>query len=141
MNYKRPESVLVIVATEAKQVLCLLRSDVKDFWQSVTGSLLEQETPQAAAERELYEETGLQISQGNLIDCKHSGFFTIFPHWRHRYAPGVTENLEHVFLFIVPDVLSIQLSQEHQKYCWLEKDEAIEKMASPSNQAAIKSFI
>ena len=40
MNYKRPESVLILVYTSQKDVLLLKRHNEKDMWQSITGSLL-----------------------------------------------------------------------------------------------------
>ena len=51
MNYKRPESVLILVYTSQKDVLLLKRHNEKDMWQSITGSLLENELPSEAAER------------------------------------------------------------------------------------------
>ena len=38
-QYKRPESVLVLVYTMNKQVLLLRRRRFHHFWQSVSGSL------------------------------------------------------------------------------------------------------
>lgn len=140
-QWKRPESVLVIVATHTQKILCLLRSDHPLFWQSITGSLQEGESPKAAALRELYEETGLQEKEGELVDCQYSVYFDIYPHWRHRYHPEVKQNLEHVFCFLVEEQQDIKLSHEHTKYCWLPKKEAITIMASPSNQTAIETFI
>src|SRR3989344_4273789 len=58
-KFKRPESVLVVVYTRTGKVLLLKRADDPDFWQSVTGSLLWEETePQQAAVRELREGSG-----------------------------------------------------------------------------------
>lgn len=102
---------------------------------------MEGETPREAALRELHEETGLQPKDGALLDCHHSEYFRIYPQWLHRYAPGVTVNLEHVFCFIVAARQNIRISHEHIKYCWLSKEEAIRIMASPSNQSAIKNFV
>ena len=133
--------MLVVVLTSKQEVLCLLRADYPDFWQSVTGSLMEGETPQEAAVRELCEETGLQSTDGELVDCHHSEYFRIYPQWLHRYAPGVTVNLEHVFCFVMTACQDICISHEHIKYCWLSKEEAIRIMASPSNQSAIKNFV
>ncbi|HSP01262.1 MAG TPA: dihydroneopterin triphosphate diphosphatase, partial [Thioalkalivibrio sp.] len=95
-SYKRPESILVVVHTLGGEVLLLRRLNPPDFWQSVTGSLEQGESAQAAARRELYEETGLDAA--GLVDAHRQFRFTIHTAWRHRYAPDAHENLEHVFL-------------------------------------------
>ena len=56
-EFKRPESVLVLVDTLDGEVLMLNRVRPLGFWQSVTGSLKRGESPRGAAERELFEET------------------------------------------------------------------------------------
>ncbi len=140
-EFKRPESILVVVYAQNHQVLILQRQDWPDFWQSVTGSLLPDETPYAGAIRELKEETGLTQIQGNLIDCESSEWFDIYPTWLHRYAKGVTRNLEHVFCFKVEKPLPITLSNEHSNYCWVTKKEALTKMISTTNYSAIDKVV
>jgi len=44
LPYKRPESVLVVIYTARPEVLLLHRSDMPEYWQSVTGSLEDRET-------------------------------------------------------------------------------------------------
>ena len=69
---KNNNTVLIIVYTEnANQLLMLQRRDDPAFWQSVTGSLEQNETPYQAALREVREETGIDIAAENLqlIDC------------------------------------------------------------------------
>ena len=80
-RYKRPFSVLVVVHTRSGEVLLLRRRDPPDFWQSVTGSLREGESPAEAAARELAEETG--IAHAGLVDC---GITHRFPMDRYREA-------------------------------------------------------
>lgn len=141
MTTKRPESVLVVVYTQSSDVLLMQRRDHPDFWQSVTGSLETAEDKTQAAWRELNEETGLSRKDGELNDCQLANWFEIYPQWRHRYAPNVTKNKEHVFTFAIPKIIPITLSHEHLSFRWLSKDEASAMASSPSNQAAILKWI
>lgn len=140
MEYKRPESVLVLVYTQASEVLMLRRKFPKDFWQSVTGSLEWEENQHQAAVRELQEETG--IAQLELHDCQFSQNFEIYSIWRERYAPGITENQEHVFSLELPEKIDIQLDpREHEEFIWLPKQEATDLAFSHTNQEAIQRWI
>jgi dATP pyrophosphohydrolase len=136
-KFKRPESVLVVVYTLTGKVLLLRRADDHDFWQSVTGSLLWEETaPRQAAVRELREETGLEAE--GLRDAGLTHRYTILPQWRHRYAPEVKENTEHVYFLALPVEKLITLNPaEHTEYGWYSFDEAASKVFSWTNREAI----
>lgn len=141
--YKRPESVLVVICCQTgQQVLMLQRKDDPDFWQSVTGSLEQNETPFQAALREVREETGIDIIRQdlNLIDAKYSVVFQIFPQFRCRYAPGVTENLEHWFFLVLPEPCEIFLT-EHLNYQWLNVTQAANLTKSWNNRQAIEQLL
>ena len=140
MQHKRPESVLIIVYTQAGEVLMLRRKYPSDFWQSVTGSLEWDEGPLDAAIRELQEETGL-VNQ-DIQNCHYSQKFEIYSIWRHRYAPGVSHNLEHVFCVELPEKVEISLDpREHEKYLWLPRDQAVDLAFSHTNQEAILRWV
>jgi dATP pyrophosphohydrolase len=137
MAFKLPESVLVVVHTPALEVLLIERAANPGFWQSVTGSR-EPDDPDltATARRELLEETGL--SAGTLTDWRLENRYEIWPQWRARYAPDVTHNTEHVFGFLVPEVMVATLDpKEHIAQMWLPWEQAMEKVFSPSNRDAI----
>lgn len=138
MSYKQPVSTLVVIYTQTLEVLLLERADRPGFWQSVTGSRDDDEQLQQTAIREVFEETGLQAGHYPLADWQLQNVYEIYPVWRYRYAPGVTQNTEHVFGLQLPGKLPVQLSpREHLNYAWLPWQEAAEKVFSPSNRAAI----
>lgn len=137
-EYKQPVSVLVVIHTLELEVLLLERADHPGYWQSVTGSCEPGEALIATAIRELREETGLDAREYALTDWQSSNVYEIYPHWRHRYPPGITHNTEHVFSIQLPDTVAVRLApREHLNFCWLPWQEAAEKVFSPSNRAAI----
>ena len=115
------------------------RTDKTGFWQSVTGSVEGDETPLQAAIREVHEETGLDASLYDLQDWQASNVYEIYPHWRHRYAPGVVENREHLFGLELPSALPIKLEpNEHVRYEWVDWREAADRVFSWTNVDALK---
>ena len=134
---KQPVSVLVVLHDGNGYILLIERADRAGFWQSVTGSIEAGETLSQTALREVQEETGITLSDGQLHDWQQSRQYEIYPHWRHRYPPGITRNTEHVFSARIAPDTSIKLSKEHTAFCWLERTDAAEKVFSPSNRQAI----
>ena len=142
--YKIPESVLVVIHDPGQRVLLIERAANPGFWQSVTGS---KDAPDEAlrwtAEREVREETGIVVGSPGvparqLRDWDMRNVYEIYPVWRHRYAPGVTHNTEHVFGLLVPEGTPVTLApREHTSYQWLPWREAAERCFSPSNAEAI----
>ncbi len=139
MSFKKPISSLVLIYTEDFKVLLMERADKRAFWQSVTGSLEENETPIEAAAREVFEETGVNTNQYLLEDWHLSHVYEIYAHWRYRYAPDITHNTEHIFGLKLPSVIPIQLS-EHVQYLWVDWKEAMDKVFSWTNVEAIKKL-
>ncbi|WP_343651944.1 dihydroneopterin triphosphate diphosphatase [Herbaspirillum sp.] len=152
--YKIPESVLVVIHSADHHVLLIERADQPGFWQSVTGSKdYPDEALSETARREVQEETGIivggdgveslnggarRVPQTHLRDWQLSNVYEIYPVWRHRYAPGVTRNTEHVFGLLVPRDIPVTLApREHTRYAWLPYCEAADRCFSPSNAEAI----
>ena len=143
LKYKNNQSVLVVIyAKSTNRVLMLQRQDDATFWQSVTGTLEANETPRTTAIREVGEEVGLKIEESStaLFDCKESIEFEIFPHFRYKYAPNVTQCHEHWFLLAVEQEFEPILS-EHLAYQWVSPEQAIQMTKSSNNAEAIRKYI
>ena len=139
LNYKIPESVLVVVYTPALDVLLIERADHPGFWQSVTGSRdFLNESLQDTAAREVKEETGIDADPNQLRDWRVANIYEIYPAWRYRYAPGITRNTEHVFSLCVAPHTVVSLSPaEHTAFQWLPYRAAADACFSPSNAEAV----
>ena len=139
-DYKRPESVLVVVYTLDRETLILQRVG-NSFWQSVTGSLnWGEETPDEAARRELFEETGIATEKG-WRKWGVSRRFQILPEYRYRYGPGVVENEEHVFSVELPDRCRVQINpSEHLESRWVKIELAAQSIWSWTNRLALKQL-
>ena len=142
--FKIPQSVLVVIYTVELNVLLIKRADAGDFWQSVTGSkdtLIEAFLETAV--REVQEETGMNCQVGQplaagLRDWNLENVYEIYPQWRHRYAPDVVRNTEHLFGLRVPAGTPVVLNpREHTEYQWLPYKDAAAACFSPSNAEAI----
>ena len=141
MGHKQPVSVLVVIHSPDHQILLLERAAHPGYWQSVTGSREGDEALIDTAVREVAEETGIAITAAQLVDWQQTNTYEIFPEWRLRYAPGVTENTEHVFSLAVPRDTPIRVAPgEHLGHCWLPLDEAAAKVFSWSNRDAIRAL-
>ena len=138
MSHKQPISALVVIYTSSLEVLLLERADFPGYWQSVTGSREGEETLHETAAREAFEETGLKAQNFKLSDWQVQNIYDIYPKWQHRYPLGTTHNTEHVFGLELPQILPVILSpREHLSYVWLPWQDAVDKVFSPSNRAAI----
>jgi len=139
-GYKLPESVLVVIHTPALDVLLLERADFAGFWQSVTGSRAAAAEPLAVTcAREVQEETGLARAAADFDDWSYTHRYSIYPQWRHRYAPGVTHNVEHLFGLRVEQRFAPRLApREHRRWQWLNWREAADVCFSWTNAQAIR---
>jgi len=142
--YKIPESVLVVIHTPEREVLLIERADAPGTWQSVTGAKdYDGEPFDATAIREVAEETGIVVGspavpREALVDWNLRNVYEIYPAWRHRYAPGVIRNTEHVFGLTVPRGTPVVLApREHLAWRWLPWREAADACFSFSNAEAI----
>lgn len=126
---------MVVIHTAAGEFLLLERRKPQGFWQSVTGSLEWGESADAAARRELTEETG--ITQGQLRNLGLSQEYEILPSFGKTYAPGVTRNLEHAYDLELAERVEPTLS-EHLQFRWLPAEAALALASSSTDRAVIR---
>ena len=135
-QFRRPESVLIVIHTEGGEFLLLERRRPPGFWQSVTGSMEWGEPADTAARREVIEETG--ITQGVLVNLQWTQVYEILPAFGKVYAPGVTQNLEHAFSLRLQGRVPVVLSDaEHVQFRWVSAADAMETASSSTNRAVI----
>lgn len=141
-KYRIPKSALTVVYNQSGQVLVMQRNDDPNFWQSVTGTLEENELPSQTAVREVLEETGIDIVKHSyqLIDCEKTNTYPIREMWQYRYPPNTPFNTEYVFSVEVADDHKVKLT-EHSAYLWLDKTLAMKKVWSDTNREAIELFV
>ena len=140
-HYKIPISALVVIYTKQFDILLLSRADKRNFWQSVTGSLEQDESLLETAKREVLEETGIICENYLLQDWNLSHEYKIFSHWQYRYGPGVEYNTEHIFGLELPQKLPISLApEEHNDFKWVGLDSAKKLVFSWTNVKALEKL-
>lgn len=124
-----------------KQTQYLLLKRVKsrgEFWQGVTGAINKEETLQAAALRELYEETGLCCA--GLMDIGCNYLIQLDEKWKYLYADDVNNIEEHVFAaYLEGEKDPVIDPREHNDWRWCTFDEAIELLKWEENIDALKN--
>jgi len=103
------------------------------YWHPIAGAVEAGETPQAAAHRELREETELEAAE-----LQPLGGFAYTPEpWEQSPAPRI-----HVEAFLV-DVepgWEPRLNEEHEEYRWLKREEAAALLFWPEPAALLRSL-
>ena len=109
------------------------------YWSLVAGGLEPDESPLAAAQRELFEETSLQAEVRRLPIALSYSLLDDPPSIRARYAPGIDRVTVHAFVTDAPDGWEPTLDAEHDLYRWCDLDEAIGLMAYETARDALRA--
>jgi 8-oxo-dGTP pyrophosphatase MutT (NUDIX family) len=107
------KNAVAVIVDKDNKILLLKRAKIKDIWQPekwalVGGGIEKGETPQKAVEREIQEETGLDIKK----------FIKTFSIQRNP------DSIEHIFACRYEgDPTDITLNDENTNYGWYDIDE------------------
>lgn len=125
----------IIENAKTGKILLLKRSEKKDFspdiWEYPTGRMHQFETPEEGLQREIFEETGLEVEIIKLINTFH-----IF-----RGAQIAENELVGIMYWCRTNEEEVQVSEEHSEYVWVTVKEALQMVTKPSMQADIKAFM
>ncbi|HUQ19177.1 MAG TPA: ATPase, T2SS/T4P/T4SS family [Gemmatimonadaceae bacterium] len=116
----QPDGWKVLVVRRANDTRC------PGAWETVHGRIEENERPEAAAKREVREETGLDIERLYNV--------TVQPFYLHMLE---TIQLAVVFAAFVAEPAGVTLGEEHQAFEWLSVAEASNRFVWPREREAL----
>ncbi len=129
-------TVSVVPVRADGRVLLLRRTEARGgFWQPVTGRVEPGEAAEAAARRELREETGADAPVVSL-DYRHA--FALDPAV-NRVQQGALVVVEEVaFAARLPHGFEPRLSDEHAEHAWVTPEEALARLAFAGLRRAVR---
>jgi len=130
-------TVQVVVLREDGRVLVMRRTMARGgFWQTVTGRIERGELPMAAAQRELWEETGARTPVEPL---HYVHDFPLDPGITRRELVTVKWAREEAFWTRVPASFDCRRApREHDGHEWLLPEEAMERLPYAGLRAAVR---
>jgi 8-oxo-dGTP pyrophosphatase MutT (NUDIX family) len=136
----RGDQEILVVVRRGPEYLVMRRAPERlGYWSLVAGGLEPDETPQEAAQRELFEETGLQAQVRPLpIELSYS-LLDDPPAIRARYAPGIEKVVVHPFLVDAPVKWEPTLDAEHDVYQWCDLGEALDLLFYDTTKDVVRA--
>ena len=120
------------------RLYCVFHRADCDQWQFISGGGEDDETPSAAAKREIFEESGISLSAEDLIPLTSMCYIPA-----NIYNPKATRHWPKD-LYVIPEYSfgfawngDILLSREHTEYRWLPMAELRELLTWDSNRTAL----
>jgi len=130
-------TIQVVAVREDGKILCMRRTMARGgFWQTVTGRMERGETPEEAARRELWEETGAQV-EVEPLGYEHD--FPLDPGITRRELKTVKWTRETAFFARLPIAFECRRApDEHDGHEWLDPDAAMERLPYSGLRAAVR---
>jgi lipoyl(octanoyl) transferase len=126
---------VVPVAVDGRVLLLRRTPDRGGFWQQVTGRIERGEAPEAAARRELREETGADVP---VLSLEYRHAFALDPSL-NRVRPGQLVLVEEIaFAARLPAGFAPALSDEHAEHAWATPAEAGARLRFAGLRKAVK---
>ena len=125
--------VLIHVRRGAEFLIAHRTPESGGYWHTIAGGVEPGEAFHAAAQRELWEETGLEATElqplGEFAYTRES--------WESQ--PGLRVHVEAFLVDVEPGWEPV-LNQEHDEYRWLPREQAIELLHWPEPAAFLRSL-
>ena len=136
----RGDQEIIVVVRRGPQVLVMRRAPERlGYWSMVAGGLEPDETPREAAQRELFEEVGLEAVVRPLPVALSYSLLDDPPAIRVRYAPGIETVTVHAFVVDAPVKWEPTLDAEHDLHQWCDLDEALALLMYDTAKAAVRA--
>jgi 8-oxo-dGTP pyrophosphatase MutT (NUDIX family) len=136
----RGDQEILVVVRRGPEFLVMRRAPERlGYWCLVAGGLEPDETPEQAAQRELFEETGLEAKVRPLPIALSYSLLDDPPAIRARYAPGVEKITVHGFLADAPVKWEPTLDAEHDIYEWCDLAEALDLLLYDTTKDAVRA--
>jgi lipoyl(octanoyl) transferase len=133
-----------VTRRQGTEVLVVRRSpDQGGYWHVIAGGVEAGESPRAAAERELLEESGLiaEVREGVEV-VEYAYPLTEEPAERQQlYDPSLVQVAVTCFRVDAPDEWEPVLDWEHDSYLWCDPRTAAETLRWPETAQALSYLV